>query len=355
MTRPIRVVVVDDSTFIRQFLTAALSADAGIEIVATARDPYEAREKIKATNPDVVTLDVEMPRMDGLSFLEKIMTLRPTPVIMVSSLTREGSEATVRALELGAVDYVEKPIATDRHGFEALKSELIAKVKMAAHARPSRRVERRLQPLATPRRRVAGAIVAIGASTGGVERIRDLLSVLPSDVPPVVITQHMGPSYLASFAARLDSLSALSVALAEPGLRLGPGTAAVAPGNRHLGVIRDRQGYVCRISDGPPVSGHRPSVDVLFQSVAEAAGNDAVGIILSGMGRDGADGLLAMRSAGAATIGESEASCVVYGMPRIARQCGAVAVEVPLSKIAGELMRALDRSGDEQRMARGTQ
>lgn len=353
MTRSIRVVIVDDSSLMREMLKAIISEEPGIEVVGVARDPYEAREVIKHTNPDVITLDVEMPRMDGLSFLEKIMTLRPTPVVMVSSLTQEGSEATIRALEIGAVDCVAKPDGSDGHGFEAMAHELIGKIRIAATARLSmRRPHPATATLPTPRRAGSGTrFIAIGASTGGVERIRDVLAVMPADCPPIVITQHMGPSYVPSFAARLDRISPPSVEVATQGARLVQGKVYVAPGDRHLVVIRDAQGYSCHIQDGPAVSGHRPSVDVLFSSVAKAAGANAVGVILSGMGRDGASGMLAMRDAGAYTIGEQESSCVVYGMPRAAREAGAVAVELPLAQIPAEMLRAFDAIGEHRTRA----
>ncbi|PWC38250.1 chemotaxis response regulator protein-glutamate methylesterase [Azospirillum sp. TSO22-1] len=351
MPRPIRVVIVDDSSLMREMLTAILEAEPGIEVAGAARDPYEARELIKTTNPDVITLDVEMPRMDGLSFLEKIMTLRPTPVVMVSSLTQEGSEAAVKALELGAVDCVAKPAGSEGHGIEEMAGELIAKIRVASTARLTmRRPTPTAKTLPTPRRAGSGTrLIAIGASTGGVERIRDVLTVMPPDCPPIVIAQHMGPSYVPSFAARLDKLTPPGVRLATHGARLIQGVVYIAPGDRHLAVAKDHQGFHCRIEDTPPVSGHRPSVDVLFQSVAAAAGPNAVGVILSGMGRDGASGMLAMREAGAYTIGETEASCVVYGMPRAAREAGAVAVELPLAQIPAEMLRAFDAIGERPR------
>jgi two-component system chemotaxis response regulator CheB len=350
--RPIRVVIVDDSNLMRQMLKAALSRDAGIEIVGAAADPLEARTIIKTTNPDVITLDIEMPKMDGLSFLEKLMTLRPTPVVMVSSLTQSGSDATIRALELGAVDYVGKPAGSAGYGFEAVVQELVFKIKMAASARvvQTRPVNSKPSILPSPRRGGVRSFIAIGASTGGVERIRDILQVMPADCPPIVITQHMGPSYLASFADRLDKLCAANVLLARQGARLKQGTVYIAPGDQHLAVGRDSNGYFCQIQDTPPVSGHRPSVDVLFQSVARAAGPHAVGAILSGMGRDGASGMAAMRAAGAHTVGEQESSCVVYGMPRMAKEAGGVVVELPLAQIAPELLRAIDAIGERPRV-----
>lgn len=351
MGRPIRVVIVDDSTLMRQILTAALSRDAGIEIVGAAADPFEAREIIKRSNPDVITLDIEMPKMDGLQFLEKIMTLRPTPVVMVSSLTQSGSDATIRALELGAVDYVGKPHGSDGLGFKKVAEELIIKIKLAATARvrPLHRPSAPPGILAAPRKVGAKTFIAIGASTGGVERIRDILQVMPANCPPIVITQHMGPSYLASFAERLDRLSQPSIRLATHGARLQQGVVHIAPGDHHLAVARDSLGYLCQIQDTPAVSGHRPSVDVLFHSVAKAAGPNAVGAILSGMGRDGAAGLAAMREAGAHTVGEQESSCVVYGMPKMAKEAGGVALELPLAQIAPELLRAIDAIADRPR------
>ena len=352
MKKPIRVVVVDDSALMRQMLTKLLSQDGEIEVVGAARDPLEARDMIKATNPDVITLDVEMPRMDGLSFLEKIMTLRPMPVIMVSSLTQSNSDTTIRALEIGAFDYVSKPDGAEGHGFEVMRDELLTKVKAAASARIMPRRSPAAVPapvLAPPRRAGANRFIAIGASTGGVERIREVLTALPEQCPPIVITQHMGPAYLASFAARLDKLAQPSVQLASQGARLRQGVVYIAPGDAHLAVARDSGGFFCQLHDAPPVSGHKPSVDVLFNSVASVAGANVVGVILSGMGRDGAAGMAAMRAAGAYTIGEQESSCVVYGMPRMAKEAGGVVIELSLNKIAGEMLRALDAIGDKPR------
>ncbi|CAK0758585.1 protein-glutamate methylesterase/protein glutamine deamidase [uncultured Gammaproteobacteria bacterium] len=351
MKKPIRVVIVDDSTLMRQMLTKLLGRDPDIEVVGAACDPMVARDMIKATNPDVITLDVEMPRMDGLSFLEKIMTLRPMPVVMVSSLTQANSDITIRALEIGAFDYVSKPDGSEGHGFEVMAEELIAKVKGAATARIAvRRPAVTPAPLlAAPRRAVGNRFIAIGASTGGVERIREILISLPAQCPPIVIAQHMGPAYLASFASRLNQLSQPTVQLASQGARLRQGVVYIAPGDAHLAVLRDGTGYFCQLQDTPPVSGHKPSVDVLFHSVAAVAGANVVGLILSGMGRDGATGMAAMRAAGAYTIGEQESSCVVYGMPRMAKEAGGVVIELPLAKIAGEMLRAFDAIGERVR------
>ena len=344
MTGRIRVLIVDDSALMRQLLSSLLASDPAIEVVGTAPDPLVAREKIKALNPDVVTLDVEMPRMDGLAFLEKLMTLRPMPVVMVSSLTEKGAEVTMRAMELGAVDIFCKPLDIASGGMGAQGRELIDKVKAAALAR--------VRPLGdgrhvTPHRSLSvttiykstDQLVAIGSSTGGVEALRDIITALPPDSPPIVITQHIPPKFSTSFAQRLDGLSAVRVKEAGDGERIVAGHVFIAPGDRHLAVRRSGAALVTHVYDGPLVSGHKPSVDVLFHSVAEACGAKAVGVILTGMGRDGSDGLLAMRRAGAATIGEDEASCVVYGMPKAAFENGAVERELPLSHIAEEILR----------------
>lgn len=336
----IRVLIVDDSALMRQMLQAVLSSDPAIEVIGTAPDPLVAREKIKALNPDVLTLDVEMPRMDGLAFLEKLMTLRPMPVVMVSSLTEKGAEVTMRAMELGAVDVFCKP--ADAGGLGAHAKELIDKVKSASLARVRPLGDR---PRGHPGLKVttiyksSDRLVAIGASTGGVEALRDIVVDLPADGPPVVVTQHIPPKFSASFAARLNGLSAVRVKEAEDGERLIAGHVFIAPGDKHLAVRRSGAQLVTHVYDGPLVTGHKPSVNVLFHSVAEACGAKAVGVILTGMGRDGAEGLLAMRRIGAATLGEDEASCVVYGMPKAAYELGAVERELPLSRIAEEILR----------------
>lgn len=339
--QPTRVLIVDDSAFVRQVLTQILSADPVIEVVGAAPDPLFAREMIKTLNPDVVTLDIEMPRMDGLAFLEKIMTLRPTPVVMISSLTQKGADAALRALEIGAVDYVAKPMIGLREGFAELAQEIVAKVKAAARARvrplsSSRSAVVRLTP--GPRYSSSEKVIAVGASTGGVEALQDLLTAFPPDAPAILVTQHMPALFTASFAHRLDQVCAVAVSQAKDGERVLPGHVYIAPGGRHLELARSGANYICRINDEAPVSGHRPSVDVLFRSVALAAGADAVGIILTGMGKDGAFGLLEMRRAGASTIGQDEASCVVYGMPKAAHDCGATEIELPLGKIAQQVL-----------------
>ena len=343
---PIRVLVVDDSALIRQLLTELLQTDPGIVVVDTAPDPYVARERIKALNPDVVTLDIEMPRMDGLSFLAKLMALRPTPVVVVSTLTQKGAEATLHALELGAVDCVPKPLIDIRQGVTALRDELVAKVRAAAASRPRARTSGE-PPSARlafdPTLSNAGRIVAIGASTGGVEALQSLLTVLPANTPPILVTQHMPPGFTTSFARRLDERCMMTVVEATAHRRVQPGHVYIANGSQHLELARSGAHFHCHLHEGPPVSGHRPSVDVLFRSVAAVAGPNAVGIILTGMGQDGAAGLLDMRQAGAATFGQDEASCLIYGMPRAAKLIGAVEAERPLGKLAAELLQAAQR------------
>lgn len=339
----IRVLVVDDSALMRQMLSAILQSDPAIEVVGTAPDPLVAREKIKALNPDVLTLDVEMPRMDGLAFLEKLMTLRPMPVVMVSSLTESGAEVTLKAMELGAVDIFCKPADSAAGGLQAHGKELIDKVRAAANARVRALSDR--APAAAPRLSVttlyksSDRLVAIGSSTGGVEALRDIVLALPADAPPVVCTQHIPPKFSASFADRLNGLAAVRVKEAADGERIMAGHVYIAPGDRHMEVRRSGAALVIHAFDGPLVTGHKPSVDVLFRSVAEACGSKAVGVILTGMGRDGADGLLSMRRAGASTLGQDESSCVVYGMPKSAKELGAVERELPLSRIAEEILR----------------
>jgi len=334
----IRVLVVDDSATMRSLITAALSRDPEIEVVGGAGDPFEARGMIKTLNPDVVTLDIEMPNMNGIEFLEKIMRLRPMPVVMVSTLTQAGAEMTLRALELGAVDCVGKP--ADATGTQEALAEIVTKVKIAARA--SVRTNAGAAPAAAPVRRKdfvpSGDIVAIGSSTGGVEALLSILTLFPETCPPTVITQHMPATFTASFAARLDRASGAKVQEAVDGALLEPGKVYVAPGGAaHLTVVRSA-GLRCRLVQGDPVSGHRPSVDVLFNSVANAVGDKAVGAILTGMGRDGAQGLLAMRKAGAKTLGQDEASCVVYGMPRSAFEIGAVEKQVSLSHMGQSIL-----------------
>ncbi|MBN8531958.1 MAG: chemotaxis response regulator protein-glutamate methylesterase [Alphaproteobacteria bacterium] len=343
--KKITVLICDDSAFIRQMFTEMLSAEPDIEVLDTASDPYDARAKIKALNPDVLTLDIEMPNMDGLTFLEKIMTLRPMPVVMASSLTQKGADEAIRALELGAVDCIGKPVSNqNRETIGSLRAELAAKIRTAAAAavRGGRQPSSAPKPLSY-RPADAQCLIAIGASTGGVEALREVFLKLPANSPPIVIAQHMPEYFTPSFAARLDSLSAVKVREAQHHMRVFPGEACLAPGNAHLTIVRLGGEYVCKLDQSPLVNGHRPSVDVLFRSVADAAGGHAVGVILTGMGKDGAEGLLRMRGKGAHTIGQNQASCVVYGMPQAAMKLAAVCEELPLSEIPGKMLNACEK------------
>jgi len=323
-----------------------LSADPEIEVVGTAADPLIARERIKALNPDVVTLDVEMPNMDGVTFLRKIMALRPMPVIMVSTLTQAGTDITLEALEIGAVDFVAKPTSDVSRAMASVAAELQAKVKAAAHMRVGvRRMPAPMRPSA--RRRpvaVRDQIIAIGASTGGVEALKVVFLGMPAESPPVLITQHMPPRFTAAFAERLNRECPMTISEATNNDIVEPGHVYIAPGSHHLELVSVAGRYRCRLSDGPAVSGHRPSVDVLFRSVARVAGPSAVGAILTGMGKDGAEGMMELREAGATTIGQDEASSLIYGMPRAAFERGAVTRQYALQHIADAILDACDVS-----------
>jgi two-component system chemotaxis response regulator CheB len=360
----IRVLTVDDSALMRQVLAALLAKDPEIEVVGAAPDPFIAREKIKALNPDVLTLDVEMPKMDGITFLEKLMRGHPMPVVMVSSLTEAGCQTTLRALELGAVDFIAKPKIDLREGMEDIAQDLIAKVKAAAQARVQPLSVKRissLEPDASRSPREVGeagftndasrasmikttdTIIAIGSSTGGTEAVKDVLKVMPPNTPPILITQHMPERFTKTWADRMNSLCRISVKEAQDGDSVLPGHALVAPGGYHMTLERSGARYTVRINQDPPVNRHRPSVDVTFASVARCAGANAVGVILTGMGGDGAKELLTMKQAGAFTIAQDEASCVVFGMPKEAIKAGAVDKVLPLGDIAGAILAHVSR------------
>lgn len=337
----IRVLVVDDSALVRQLLTEILSSDRDIEVVGSAADPYIARDKIKQLNPDVLTLDVEMPRMDGLKFLENLMRLHPLPVVMVSTLTERGADVTMAALELGAIDFVTKPKLDVERGLRDYGSELVDKVKAAAKARvaSARRHAAPTNPAAVPTvYRTTDRLIALGASTGGTEALRYVLTQFPPNAPAVVIAQHIPGGFSRAFAQRLDRETALTVYEASDGQPITPGHAYVAPGGYHLRVERNGARWFCRIGEDEPVNRHRPSVDVLFHSVAQAAGKNAVAGILTGMGDDGARGMLALRDAGAYTLAQDEASSVVWGMPGSAVKLGAVVDIAPLDLVASKLL-----------------
>lgn len=341
----IKVLIVDDSALIREVLSRTLGKDGDIHVVGTAEDPIDAREKIKTLNPDVVTLDIEMPNMNGLQFLDKLMRLHPLPVVMVSTLTTKGASETLLALELGAVDFVAKPNATLAGGLDAFGENLRQKVRAASHSDVKSRSTRAASPVVTVRTAAAprGSLIAIGASTGGVEAIRVVLSTMPTDCPPIVIAQHMPPGFTSRFAARLDEVTDLKVVEAEDRMPLDNGHAYVARGDHHLRVERSSGQLKCRLTQDELASGHRPSVDVLFESVAKTVGPMAVGAILTGMGRDGARGLKMMRDAGAYTVGQSQGSALVYGMPRVAFEEGAVIEQAAVEGITARLAAALTR------------
>jgi two-component system chemotaxis response regulator CheB len=338
----IRVLIVDDSATMRSLIAATLKRDPEIEVVGQAGDPYEAREAIKQLNPDVITLDVEMPNMNGLEFLEKIMRLRPMPVVMVSTLTVRGAEATLEALALGAIDCVAKPVTGGAGAFD----DLAAKVKAAARARVR---PTPTTPAKAPERlehAPDGRVIAIGSSTGGVEALITILARFPTNCPPTVITQHMPGTFTKSFAERLDRLCSPTCEEARDGMPLQSGHIYLAPGgDNHLEVT---EGNRCRLAAGDRVNGHRPSVDVLFHSMARVFGKRGVGVILTGMGRDGAQGLLAMRQAGARTLGQDESTSVVYGMPKAAFEIGAVERQAPLDRLAAEMLKAPTSSAVER-------
>ncbi len=353
----IKVLCVDDSALIRSLMTEIINGQPDMTVVATAPDPLVARDLIKQHNPDVLTLDVEMPRMDGLDFLEKLMRLRPMPVVMVSSLTERGNEITLRALELGAVDFVTKPKVGIRDGMLDYAEKLADKVRAAARARvrqaaPAPHPGAPAQAPAAPAPLFNNPLVStekliiVGASTGGTEAIREVLVPLPPDAPAVLIAQHMPPGFTKSFAQRLNGLCRITVKEAEHGERVLPGHAYIAPGHAHLLLARSGANYIAHLSEEPPVNRHRPSVDVLFRSAAQHAGKNALGVILTGMGRDGAAGLLDMKKAGAYTLAQDEASCIVFGMPREAIALGAADEIASLSDMSRRVMARLASMGD---------
>ena len=343
-----RVVVVDDSALVRSLLAEIINRQPDMECVGAAADPFVAREMIRNLNPDVITLDVEMPRMDGIDFLSRLMRLRPTPVVMVSTLTERGAEVTMRALELGAVDFVAKPKIGVADGLQRLADDIADKIRVAAHAQVHRLVTPApaapaslAQPGAPvpPLGRISTEkLILIGASTGGTEATRAVLTELPPDMPAILITQHMPPGFTTSYAKRLDSLSRIRVKEAVDGERVLPGHAYLAPGGLHLSVERSGANYVARVQDGDPVNRHKPSVEVLFGSAARVVGPNALGVMLTGMGADGAQAMRAMRDAGSYNICQDEASCVVFGMPKEAIMRGAATKVLPLNRVAADIM-----------------
>ena len=356
-----RVIVVDDSALVRSLLAEIINRQGDMECIGTANDPLVAREMIRELNPDVITLDVEMPRMDGIDFLGRLMRLRPMPVLMISTLTERGAEVTMRALELGAVDFVAKPRIGVANGLQQLATEIVEKIRIAAKAHVHRVVR---APTAgavvtsakptTSSANLLGRVsteklIAIGASTGGTEAIKEVLIHMPADAPAIVITQHMPSGFTTSFAARLNSLCQITVKEAAHGERILPGHAYIAPGGMQFSISRSGANYVAVVNDDPPVNRHKPSVDVLFRSVAQCVGRNAFGVMLTGMGADGAAAMREMKDAGSYNYVQDEASCIVFGMPREAIAHGAADEVLPLNKIADALLARLRTTGGEVR------
>ena len=360
----IKVLIVDDSALVRQVMTEILNANSAIEVIGTAQDPLDAREKIKKLKPDVLTLDVEMPKMDGITFLSNLMRLHPLPVVMVSTLTEKGADITFEALELGAIDFVSKPKIDVTEGLNEYAAEICEKVITASHVNVSKISDRRARKVtstSTPesgitpklsadavleKRRASNTrlkttekIIALGASTGGTEAIKEVLMSMPADSPGIVISQHIPEAFSKPFAERMDKNSAMTVYEAVDGQQILPGHVYIAPGNRHLIVERSGARYICRLNDGPLVNRHKPSVDVMFRSVAHNVGPNAIGVILTGMGADGAEGLKEMLENGATTLVQDEKSSVVWGMPGEAYKIGAAQDQYPLENIAKELLK----------------
>lgn len=340
---PIRVLVIDDSAVMRKLLTEFINSQPDLEVVGAAPDAPTAREMIKTVNPDVLTLDVAMPKMDGLEFLERLMRLRPMPVVMVSSYTEAGSDTTLKALELGAVEFIGKPRVEPGHSLDDYAQELAEKIRAAKGAR-LRKPPAAAQPIpSVPRGVATNKIIFVGASTGGTEALKHFLLGMPADCPPILVVQHMPETFTASFAKRLDSLCAPRVIESKGNEKVEAGTVYIAPGHSHLQVRKTASGLVTELLQTPPVNRHRPAVDVLFHSAAQLVGRNALGVILTGMGKDGAQGMLAMHQAGARTYGQDEASCVVYGMPREAAQIGAVDEVVSLDEMSRRVLAGLGR------------
>lgn len=350
MAKTIKVLIIDDSALVREILSKGLSMDPGIEVVGTAPDPYIARDKIVEHRPDVLTLDVEMPRMDGVEFLRRLMPQYPLPVVMVSSLTEKGKQITFDALEAGAVDFVTKPRADMATGMSSLLSELRTKIKIASTANVSHwkhkraDLQKRIRPVDAALSETTDKVIAIGASTGGTEAIREVITAFPPMTPGVIIVQHMPPGFTKMFAERMNQLSRMEVKEAEDGDRVMQGRVLIAPGAMQMKIIRSGGVYKVECKPGPEVKGHCPSVEVLMQSVATCVGANAVGVMLTGMGSDGSDGMKAMRDAGARTLAQDEATSIVFGMPKVAFDKGGAERLVPLPEIAREVLKLVSKN-----------
>jgi len=357
MLKKIKVLIVDDSALVRQVLTKIIDSSKNLEVIGSARDPIDAREKIKQLNPDVLTLDIEMPKMDGVTFLKNLMRLRPMPVVMISTLTEAGADITLEALEVGAVDFIAKPKIDVQGALQEYSDEIIEKLEIAGKAKVReyknpidvRKVSKKLDAGAVLEKKegkirfkTTDKIVAIGASTGGTEAIKTVLEGLPANAPGIVISQHIPITFSKAFTERVNKTCQIMVCEPKDRQKIVPGCAYIAPGDKHLLVERCGADYICRLNDGPPVSRHKPSVDVMFRSVAQNVGPNAMGIMLTGMGADGAEGMLEMKQQGAYNISQDEDSCVVWGMPGAAVKIGAIDQEFTLSKIANEIIRYCD-------------
>ena len=352
--KKIRVLVIDDSALVRKILPKMLSYANDIEVVGTAADPFDAREKIKKLNPDVITLDIEMPKMDGLTFLKNLMRLRPLPVVMISTLTEKGAESTLQALELGAVDFISKPKLDIARSLADYSDEVITKVRGAAkaqirtladHGSAKNRVNHepvKITNVDPDKHRLSSKkhlkIIAIGASTGGTEAIKNVVRDLPGDTPGIVVSQHLPLAFSESFAHHVDQVSEMKAQVARDGQQIYPGNVYIAPGDRHMLIVRDGARYICKMNDGEPVNRHKPSVDVMFRSVAENVGPNAISVLLTGMGADGAQGMKAMHDAGASTIIQDEPSSVVWGMPGEAYKLGCTDHVLPLNKVPAKML-----------------
>lgn len=354
MSKKITVLIIDDSAVVRQVLTTVINSSKTLKVIGVARDPIDAREKIKQLNPDILTLDIEMPKMDGVTFLKNLMRLRPMPVVMISTLTESGADITLEALEVGAVDFIAKPKIDVQGALKEYSAEIIEKLEIAGRAKvreykpptSSFQVSKKLDAGAVLEKKqgklrfkTTDKIVALGASTGGTEAIKEVLESLPANAPGIVISQHIPITFSKAFTERVNKTCQIIVCEPVDGQKIVPGHAYIAPGDKHLLVVRSGAEYICRLNDGPPVSRHKPSVDVMFRSVAQNVGPNAMGVMLTGMGADGAEGMLEMKQQGAYNISQDEDSCVVWGMPGAAVKLGAVDEEMTLSKIGKEIIK----------------